>query len=72
MFPYRSAPNKDVGSIIKVGGAHRLRGTMAGSLEVTLSTWSGGLDNANQLGKSGGMLPWEILRLGSSELCPSL
>ena len=32
--------HRDGGSIIKVGGAHRLSGTLAGFLEVRLSTFS--------------------------------
>ena len=70
--------------------AHGLRGTLAGFLEVRLSTLSGGgvkhllksqnilygerglilpqAINANHLGGSGGILPWDILKLRYSEI----
>ena len=41
----------------KSGGGHILRGTLAGFLEVRLSTLSGGLNNANQLGGLGACSP---------------
>ena len=58
--------NRGIGSIMKVeGNLCRVSGS-----EIEHLVW--GLNNANHLWGPGGMLPWEILRLRSSDFARSI